>query len=593
MQIKAYEPHIDGLRAVAVAAVLLFHAGVPGFAGGFVGVDVFFVISGYLITGIISREISDGSFSILQFYERRARRILPALLTVLTATLVVGAVVLVPHQLTGLAQSTFATLSFASNIWFWRTIDYFSGDQHLLLHTWSLGVEEQFYIFFPLALGFFARVNRVGVGLAALFCASLALSVYLTPRMPAASFYLLPTRGWELLIGAMLARGRLTAPPWIGWVGLGAILAATSLFDASTRFPGWVALLPTLGAASFIAARHSSAARLLSLRPVVGLGLVSYSLYLWHWPALLFSRQAGLDGPAWGMVALLASLVLAVLSWRFIEGPFRARSAMPTGRLLKITAAGLMSVSLLAAVSLSGLLSRYSSEALQFAAGSADKPWSSIRCEQSPCIVGLGAPRYALWGDSHAGALGEAVSLGADGPGRIVAFNACPPVLAFRPINLKGRDLNECFERNAGLATERAPVIILAAYWPSYLEQPGFSEKFKATLKLLVRSGKKVVVIVGPGSADRDLPSNLMQQLRWTGGFDKHFARNVPPATFLDLISTSGAKVIDIGQILCPDDLCPTTINGHPLYFDSHHLSGNTGRYLGPLLAAPLASASR
>jgi len=254
-----YRPDIDGLRAVAVLPVVFYHAGVAGFTGGFVGVDIFFVISGFLITSIIAPEVKEGRFSILRFYERRARRILPALFAVILASLVAGWFILVPADYDKMGQSIVSALLFVSNMWFWRNSgDYFGGatDYLPMLHTWSLAVEEQFYIFFPLLLMALHRIGRrlLLPAILVLVLGSLVLAAWATHRMPSASFYLLPTRIWELGVGSLLALGlvRAEAPRALreaaGGLGLVAVLAPVFLYDSQTPFPGLAALPPVLGA---------------------------------------------------------------------------------------------------------------------------------------------------------------------------------------------------------------------------------------------------------------------------------------------------------------------------------------------------------
>ncbi|WP_420587368.1 acyltransferase family protein [Ruegeria sp.] len=299
-----YRPDIDGLRAVAVVPVVLHHAGFAGVPGGFVGVDIFFVISGFLITTILAREIRDGQFSILSFYERRARRILPALFVVLAACLAVGWFLLLPNQYGNLAVSVGATLLFASNIWFWMDAgDYFGHGIEFapLLHTWSLAVEEQFYLFFPLLLWALSRASmRVWIRVIVLISlVSLALSMYATTAHPVANFYLTPTRIWELGIGALLAVGafpalrRPAAVEAVALIGAVLIIGSILLISDHTPFPGITAIPPCLGAAFLIWAGmygRSMIARFLTLRPVVWIGLISYSLNLWHWPVLVAAR---------------------------------------------------------------------------------------------------------------------------------------------------------------------------------------------------------------------------------------------------------------------------------------------------------------
>lgn len=287
-----YRPDIDGLRAVAVLGVILYHFEVWPFSGGFVGVDVFFVISGYLITGIIANDLQADRFSILTFYQRRVRRILPALVACVAATSVAGLFILLPNELQDLGQSLIATALFASNIYFWSQSGYFApaADTQPLLHTWSLAVEEQFYIAFPLILAAVWRWNRRALvpTLLVLALLSLGVSAYQVQQAPQAAFYLSIGRGWELLVGSLIAlcRSHLDkVPATCAWLGLAAIVASLVGYNEQMPFPGLAALLPCLGAAAIIvSAPGTMVGNFLSSSPMRGIGLISYSLYLWHWP---------------------------------------------------------------------------------------------------------------------------------------------------------------------------------------------------------------------------------------------------------------------------------------------------------------------
>ncbi len=351
-----YRKDIDGLRAVAVAPVILFHAGIPGFAGGYVGVDVFFVISGFLITSILLEDLQGDRFSIVRFYERRARRILPALVFVCLCCLPLAATIMVPQEIAEFSASLRAVALFFSNVHFWLNSGYFDTAAELrpLLHTWSLAVEEQFYILFPPFLWLVWKLGRHGAvaAVTVVVLGSLVLSQMMAPRFPLANFFLLPSRAWELGIGALCAfavqGGRVRASPWAPWVGLAMIGAAVALFDETTPFPSVYALLPVLGTALVILYGGGSggAVRLLSLRPVVGLGLISYSAYLWHQPLFAFARIGSVTPPGLGVMLGLSLLavVLAALSWRFVEQPFRHGGApllARRSRLFGVSALGL------------------------------------------------------------------------------------------------------------------------------------------------------------------------------------------------------------------------------------------------------------
>ncbi|MFT3670909.1 acyltransferase family protein [Aestuariivirga sp.] len=353
----AYRPEIDGLRAVAVVSVILFHAGAPFFSGGYVGVDVFFVISGYLITSIILAEFQDGSFSFARFYERRARRILPALYLVMAVSLPAGLLLLYPTDLKSFLSSLGSIAVFSSNVQFWSESGYFDVDVDLkpMLHTWSLAVEEQYYFLFPIFLAAMVRWRHWPLAWVFLIvgAASLLLSQWLSVAAPSANFFLLPTRFWELAVGSGLALDgakRLSqalskpARDGLALTGLFAIAAAIVLFDDLTPVPSLYALLPTLGTAAVILAAtpESVTGRVLAWRPLVAIGLVSYSAYLWHQPVFAFTRYWSLAEPSpfvkTGLV--LASFALAYLSWRFVERNFRFGSLFSRQAVLRMALAG-------------------------------------------------------------------------------------------------------------------------------------------------------------------------------------------------------------------------------------------------------------
>jgi len=334
-----YRPDIDGLRAIAVLPVLFFHAGVRGFSGGFVGVDIFFVISGYLITGILVREIIDGKYSIFVFYKRRIVRIFPALLSMILSVIILSKFWLLPAEEKNLTWSAVWGILFSSNIYFFSVIDYFNSDAKSmpLLHTWSLAVEEQWYLFWPLILWSVFRLRiRPWIPVLVILLASLSLSVIDLPTDPSAVFYLLPYRAWELALGALVAirpwSERYPAPSprvalGLSVLGLALIAFAIKAYTDQTPFPGLAAVPPCLGAALMIEGGRTEnrISRLLMIQPLRGVGLISYSLYLWHWPIIVFA-DVGLflgHGVAVTSGVICLSLVLAYASWRWIEQPFR------------------------------------------------------------------------------------------------------------------------------------------------------------------------------------------------------------------------------------------------------------------------------
>jgi len=332
-----YRPEIDGLRALAVFPVILFHAGFEFFSGGFVGVDVFFVISGYLITTLIIDEIESGSFSVADFYERRARRILPALFFVMLVCLPFSWAWMLPSQMEDFAQSLIAVSLFASNFLFWQESGYFAAaaDEKPLLHTWSLAVEEQFYLLFPLMLLFLWRFgrNKTFWTLTILAALSFCLSEWGWRKNSNASFFLAPARVWELFAGSLTALFIHTRGPkensLVSFIGLFAIGFAIFNFNETTPFPGVYALIPVVGTVLLIifAGGNSLTAKMLSISPLVSVGLISYSAYLWHQPLFAFARIKLTEEPSvFIMIALAtASLLLAAGSYRFIERPARNR----------------------------------------------------------------------------------------------------------------------------------------------------------------------------------------------------------------------------------------------------------------------------
>ena len=463
---KSYRPDIDGLRTIAVMPVVLFHADVSGVSGGYVGVDVFFVISGFLITSIIHREVERGDFSILRFYERRARRILPALIAVVVATLIAAFFLFMPREFEQTAKSAAAAMLFVSNLLFYSDTGYFSPGiyERPLLHTWSLAIEEQFYIFFPPLMMLLAALGRrPGVIIAVLTLISVALSAFTTASKPDMAYYLLPWRAWELGIGALIAlwMPRISASrplrEVLGLAGLAMILLAVVTFDEATVFPGYAALLPCVGAGLVIAfGGHGDTMfeKFLSLPVMVFIGLISYSLYLWHWPVIVFYQQFTLDRPdPVGCVLVVGlSIFLAWLSWAYIEAPFRgsrvpgARKHRPISRraIFSGSATGMVAVSFVAAMIVAGhgWDWRLPKETVRLAAFELDKHpklrectgrFEEWRAPDDPCVFGTPGqiPTVMIWGDSHAAALLPEIEAAAKRTGSNIGYLSragCLPV---------------------------------------------------------------------------------------------------------------------------------------------------------------------
>lgn len=604
--IARYRRDIDGLRAFAIVPVLLYHANVAGFGGGYVGVDIFFVISGYLITGIIAREVDEGRFSLLRFYERRFRRIIPALSLVILAVLAVAAWLYLPGDIEGVPRSALAATLFASNLWFFTDTGYFAGgaDVKPLLHTWSLAVEEQFYIGLPIMLMLLARRaprwRTVAVG--GIAAASLILAIAMQRDSSGFTFYLLPTRAWELLAGALLALGGVPAVrsrrvrEAIAWAGVAAIAAAVTLYSRSTLFPGVAALAPVLGAAALIhCAPGTSAGRLLSLPPLVGIGLISYSLYLWHWPLIVFTEYAT-DMPVAGATRIAvigASLLAAILSWRFVERPFRDSRRVPARRIFLLTGLSMAALCLLsgALIAAGGWPQRFSPQVLALAAGRQDISPDRKACHDSfmrdaaPCVLGAPVrPDALLWGDSHGVELAHALSLEARAQGRAIVqhtTSSCPPVLGYdAPKDARcirsNRATFDAIRADPGIRR-----IYLAAFWANgVFDAPDFVAKLDRTITALTDSGRQVVLIGAVPPQPFDVPRHLAH-LAQSGRLDG--ATGVERATVEARIAhlsalfarwqRHGVRVIDPMAALCDAHTCAIVRDGKPLYFDSHHLS--------------------
>ncbi|GCL63479.1 acyltransferase family protein [Pseudaquabacterium pictum] len=373
-----YRPEVDGLRAIAVLSVILFHAGFEWVRGGYVGVDIFFVISGYLITTLILSEHAAGRFSLATFYERRARRILPALFFVMAVCIPFAWFWMLPYQLKDFAKSVLSVLVFSSNVLFWRESGYFEAATELkpLLHTWSLAIEEQFYVVFPLVVMVTWRLGRRALPVLVVLAliTSLGLAEWASRKgIIVANFYLLPTRAWELLIGSAVAMYLLRHPqrpsPLAGagaLLGLVMVLFSILRFDRTTPFPSLLALVPTVGAALMIVFAQAGGLvyRLLASPPAVGIGVISYSAYLWHQPLFAFARLMLPDPsrPGWLYAALIAAtLALGWISWKHVEQPFRGRGWLSRRQVFLGALVGSLALAAVAVpmVMANGVISRF------------------------------------------------------------------------------------------------------------------------------------------------------------------------------------------------------------------------------------------
>jgi peptidoglycan/LPS O-acetylase OafA/YrhL len=639
-----YRPEVDGLRALAILPVVLFHYRVPHFSGGFVGVDIFFVISGYLITSLIAGEMADGRFSIVQFYERRIRRIFPALFAMLAAATAVAAFIFFPADLVRYARSLLATAGFASNFEFWQEAGYFdvASDQKPLLHLWSIAVEEQFYLLFPAYLLLLGKSSRIRIaGVAFVLILSFVFSVWGVKHAPEAAFYLLPSRAWELMLGAVLAlpfmpqiASRIVRDA-IAATGLALIAVSVVSLTSAMPFPGALALLPCAGAGLVIYGTEGAngvVGRLLSIRPLVFVGLISYSLYLWHWPLYVFARYVLFRelSPAETAVLIAISFVLAGLSWRFVERPFRR----PIARNKLFPAAATAVVTAFAAgafaASTDGLPQRLSPQLQRILAEENDAepridqcfPMTARDVEAGRlCKIGTPSvhPSFLLWGDSHADAIIPAVDGIAKLSHRSGVFAggaSCAPLIGVTTWTPSCRPFNDAVEKIA-LSADITDVI-LDARWAKYATGATFGDEprgrvvmsddlskgaqppdnhlvfargLERTVGMLVRAGKHVVVVASVPEIGWPVPAVLARRAlaHDTRSADVSFGaylqrQNFVFATFARLRSAYGISVIYPHLVLCGKQTCAVSLNGVPLYRDEHHLSVYGARRLEPLL---------
>jgi peptidoglycan/LPS O-acetylase OafA/YrhL len=631
-----YRPDIDGLRALAVVPVILFHAGASWLPGGFVGVDIFFVISGYLISSIILHEIKAGSFSFSKFYERRLRRIIPALLAMLFVTVVTFQLISLPNQAQSAAGSSIAALLSVSNFYFWQQSGYFAPTAEFLplLHTWSLAVEEQFYLIFPIILLLVWRLRLplervILVGTLLAFAAGLWLSF----NKPSVAYYLLPARVWELALGSIIASGMVPnsrgaflreAVPTIG-----VVMIVFSLFwiRSDMIFPGWVALIPCVGAAMIIHSGGQSwiSRYLLSSKPIVFVGLISYSLYLWHWPVLaaLRVRTASVHlNLSIAFLAIATTFFLAWLSWRFVERPFRRKEDMPSGLMLKILGTGSAIILVISVISIvsSGFPDRITESVAAAMSASEDVDPLKGACrgmhEVVECRFGATnvAVTYAVIGDSHAAAMRPAIEVSnimGKTAGTLFWFPACSfldgAILEGDP------EYARCDEFKAQVwdrieSDPNIKTVILSGRWPyqitgllpefggSYrvwlIDQATISRSAEENIKVFRRSmirtldrllsmGLKVIIVGSTPEPGFDVPTTVAMARNAAIDAPRGIPREAVErrAGLADeliesiLVGRDNVQLISIWRTFCVDAWCLIDHEGIPIFYDDDHLS--------------------
>lgn len=651
---QSYRPDIDGLRAIAVIPVVLFHAGVKCFSGGYVGVDVFFVISGFLITGILARSMQEGRYSIVEFYQRRARRIFPALTAMTLATWVAGYIFLAPDEFLSLGKSTLSIAGFVSNFYFWKSVGYFQSGTMFqpLLHTWSLAVEEQFYIIFPIVLYLLHGKRKFLIPLLlSIFVISLIASISLVHLKPRMAFYLLPGRAWELMAGGILALGVFDrfwsrgATMLASLLGMALIAVPVFCYTDATPFPGIAAIPPVLGSCFLIWARGEGFGRILASKPMVAIGLVSYSLYLWHLPIFEFAKY--LTGSALSLrLGLTLSVVALAVSWcslRVFETPFRRPGPKPAVLRRAVVAwsgIGMIAVCGLASVVTKGMPSRMSAAGAAVLDVAHDEQRHHLECmsldavwidPSLACKLGQpdSPPVALLWGDSHAMVTATAMEVAALKMHSAFLFAAdadCPVGLGFGVDSSISPDLTSlghyrrCEEYNRKMlevaARPEIRTVVLSSRWTNWrIGEPAnpaenevdvrlrndagtaanvkanraiFENGFLRLLQDLDSAGKRVV-IVGPVPE----PQFNVPHRSYISRFG--LAAPVMPVTMAEY-ETRHAVILNLFgslseksefiwpiKLLCLNGVCPLVRSGIPLYFDQDHLSVAGARETAPL----------
>jgi peptidoglycan/LPS O-acetylase OafA/YrhL len=627
---KNFRPDIEGLRGIAILTVVAYHAGLPGFGGGYVGVDVFFVLSGYLITGLLFTEMEKkGSISLPGFYARRARRLLPA--SVLTLLITVAATYLIysPVEQSGLPQTSLATATYVSNLYFARTAtDYLraGAETNPLLHTWSLAVEEQFYLVWPLLVMVALKTGgrrRLIIVMIAMASLSFALSVWLTMVRQPWAFFSSPTRAWEFAIGGLgVLLGGLhneRAGRIIGWLGLAMILCASAVLSKSTAYPGWAALLPVLGTVAVLRSGTSTpTGKLLSTPVLQFFGKLSYSWYLWHWPVLVLAAATWGELSLYARLGLVAlALGLALISHRLVENPVRFHPFLLRRPAYALTMAALLTLFAVGASLAFRQLSRRGAESAaqaRFLKARQDIPviyrdqciTLAFDTDVKDCVYGRkdSATTIVLFGDSYAAQWFPAVNAVAEAEGwRLVPIFkvACSPVDAEYIYPRIGRRYTECEQWRASALKrieEMRPSLVVVGHSALYLgEHPlitpsAWIEGLGKTLTALNSSGARVAYLRGTPAPTLDVVACMARgvwQSAWrrpsSCTFERAAGMNDEVAEAERRVAVSSrATYIDMTAYICPGEICEPERDGTIIYQEGGHLTGQFVNELTPVL---------
>jgi len=614
----SYRADIDGLRAIAIGPIVLYHAGASALSGGFTGVDIFFVISGFLITSIVVRELESGDFSLASFYRRRVVRIVPALFAMLVVALAAGGAFLLPDEVRKLSQTAAAAAAMASNIYFAGRSGYFTraAENMALLHTWSLGIEEQFYLFYPplLIAIRLAAPTRMRAVLAVVTLCSFAFSLYLAGRAPEDAFYLAPSRAWQLALGGLAALGAFpsVASPRargaLSMLGLALVVVAYGLIRSDGLLPAPWALLPCFGAALLIVyGRDAPTERFLSAALMRALGAISYSLYLWHWPIIVFMRMRT-DEPlsvASAAAAIIASLALAAVSYALIERPFLRRfRAAPPALVLASGAAALVAMFAISGLvySRADLWRDLPPDVRRVAAYVDYQSWPDHKAQflDGTCFVSLGERfdrenclalsavkrNMLVFGDSHAAQYWRAIAQ------RFPDWNVMQATgAACRPMRGVSTE-SHCndlvpYVLDDFLGREEIDAIVLAGRWLQ-----GETYKLETTIRELQAKGIAVTVIGPVVEYDGEFPRLLAgAMLRGDPhSVDRLMVADRKPLDeeLARMVATTGARYLSEADFECPAGRCRLfDPDGGPFHFDYGHMTLAAARAVAAEMASP------